>query len=371
MSNTKITYYNIDPLDSKGCDINLLWGERSNGKSYQVKHKKGINKFIESAIENRKRFVYLRRFVKETSTEKVERYFADIDVARITNNKYNCITVYRKELFLSFFDINTGKTSRGEKIGYVMVLALEQDYAGSSYLDVEDLIFEEFMSRSEYLHDEPDKLMNLYSTIDRKRHKLRMWLVGNTISKVCPYINDWGLLDIVNNQKQGTIATTKIDTGSVDENGKKLFVTIAIEHCANTGTSSFAIGKHKDMLNKGEWQSDPQPHLPKSYKKYKVMFRFIFYFKGFKYISELLQDIEDLNTCWYIKPYKGKINNNTIVFSDIISTSPFWHRYIYDTNFPNRKINEVLSTFRESKIFYASDICGTEFKQAIDFAIKK
>ncbi len=101
------------------------------------------------------------------------------------------------------------------------------------------------------------------------------------------------------------------------------------------------------------------------------MFRFIFYYKGFKYLSELLQDKDDLNTCWYIKPYKGVINDSTIVFSDTISVSPFWQRNIYDTSFPNKKINEILATFRESKIFYASDICGTEFKQAIDFTIRK
>ena len=30
-----------------------------------------------------------------------------------------------------------------------------------------------------------------------------------------------------------------------------------------------------------------------------------------------------------------------------------------------------LKTFKENKIFYASNLCGTEFKQAIDFEIRK
>lgn len=62
---------------------------------------------------------------------------------------------------------------------------------GASYLDVDDIIFEEFMSRNVYLPNEPNKLMNLYATIDRKRLTTRLWLVGNTISRVCPYINEW------------------------------------------------------------------------------------------------------------------------------------------------------------------------------------
>ena len=41
MSNKKIVHYNMDEIDKIGANYNLIWGERSNGKSYQVKHKKG------------------------------------------------------------------------------------------------------------------------------------------------------------------------------------------------------------------------------------------------------------------------------------------------------------------------------------------
>ena len=32
---------------------------------------------------------------------------------------------------------------------------------------------------------------------------------------------------------------------------------------------------------------------------------------------------------------------------------------------------EELQTFRENKIFYATDLVGTDFKQCIDFSIRK
>ena len=44
-----------------------------------------------------------------------------------------------------------------------------------------------------------------YSTVDIKRGTTKMWLIGNTISQVCPYLEDWGLQHIILNQKQGTI----------------------------------------------------------------------------------------------------------------------------------------------------------------------
>ena len=58
--------------------------------------------------------------------------------------------------------------------------------------------------------------MNFYATVDRKRLTTRLWLVGNTISRVCPYINDWGLHNIISSQKQGTIKTIEIK-GADDE----------------------------------------------------------------------------------------------------------------------------------------------------------
>ena len=384
---SKRVYYNIDSLDKLGATINILYGERSNGKSYQLKHKKGIlpylknstsysrryydkEKIIEDNIKAGTRFILLRRNKEEVSSEKVEQYLNDIDIMSLTNDEYNCFSVYKKAIYLSKYDNDTGKTKRYEKIGYVMALSTEQNYAGASYLDVHDIIFEEFMTRTVYLSNEPDKLMNLYSTIDRKRGTTRLWLVGNSISRVCPYLEDWGLMEIIRNLKQGDIKTKWISTNSTDDEGRDVEVLLAIEYCRSTGNSSFAIGKHADMLNKGDWQSDPQPHLSESYNNYKMLFRIGFQYQSFKFIGEYLMD-KDSNTLWFIYPYNREFKKNLIVFSDIIKESNYWQKDIYNPTFKNDNIRNILSTFKESKIFYATDLVGTDFKQAIDFIIRK
>ena len=367
MSNKKATHYNLDAIDKENATINFIYGERSNGKSYQVKHKKAVVKYLKT----HRRFILMRRWREEISSEKIEQYFADVDVTGLTNAKYNCIVMYKKQLFFATYDFDKNKTVRGEKIGYVVALNTEQNYAGASYLDVDDIIFEEFMARGAYLGNEPDKLMNFWSTVDRKRYTTKLWLVGNTISRVCPYINEWGLHKIISTQKQGTIVTVDLPTGTEDDNGKELTVKLAIEHCKSSGKSSMAIGKHRDMINKGSWQSDPQPHLPKSLKEYTSRFSFIFMYQDFKFVCSYLEDNEDGNLCWFIKPYDGEIKDDSIVVSDQVRPSPYWIRNIYDTNFPNPRLNTVLQNFRESNIFYATDLCGTDFKQVIDFSIRK
>lgn len=356
-----IVRYNMDKIDKLNARFNIIFGERSNGKSYQVKHKKAVEKYIKTG----KRFILMRRWKEEITSEKIEQYFQDVDVEKITEGKYNIIILYRKSLYFGIYDNETGKQQRKEKIGYVVALSTEQNYAGASYLDVEDIIFEEFMSRTTYLANECNKLMNFYATVDRKRLKVKLWLIGNTISRVCPYINEWGLHEIISSQKQGEIKTKEI----IDESGMHL--KIAIEYCASTGQTSGTIGTNAKMINTGAWETSPQPHLPKSKKEYKKMYSFGFHYKGFKFISEYLFDKQEKNCIWFIYPYYKEFKNNFFVFSDIISVSPYYQRDIYNISINNTRLKNLFMTFKENKIFYSSDMCGTDFKQVIDFQIRR
>lgn len=357
----EIKHYNIDNLVNENADFNILYGERSNGKSYQLKHKRAVIKYLETG----KRFILLRRFREEITSTGIEQYFQDVDVERLTKGKYDCIIQYRKQIYLAKYDIEKMKAIRGEKIGYAMALSTEQNFAGGSFLDVEDIIYEEFMSRSRYLNSEPTKLMNLYATVDRKRGTTKLWLVGNSISRVCPYIYEWGLHEIISKQKQGTIETKEIESSGDDT------VKLAVEFCESTGVSSHTIGWSKEMMSDGSWQSSPQPHLPKSKKMYDVMYRIGFMYQNFKFIGEFLQDKENKDICWFIYPTEKDFNNKLVRFTDIISPSIYYQRNIYDITIKNDNLQKLLNTFREDKIFYATDLVGTDFKQVIDFSIRR
>lgn len=109
---SKQIHYNIDNIDKENANFNIIFGEKSNGKSYQVKHKKAVEHYIETG----KRFILLRRWREDISTLWIEQYFSDVDVMKLTKGKYNCITVYRKALYFSIYDVETGKTKRYDKI---------------------------------------------------------------------------------------------------------------------------------------------------------------------------------------------------------------------------------------------------------------
>lgn len=359
MARTQV-HYNLDNIDKENANYNIIYGEKSNGKSYQVKHKKGICKYIETG----RRFILMRRWESDLTSAWIESYFSDVDIQKHTKNRYNCVTKFRNELYLSTIDENY-KKKRGEKIGYAIPISLEQRYSSASFLDVDDIIVEEFMSRGIYIANEPNKLMTFYSTVDRKRGTTKMWLVGNTVSRICPYLEEWGLTSIMKTQKQGEIKTKIIHNEEND-------VKIAIEFCRSSGGKTMAIGQASSMIDKGNWQTDIQPKLPKSYKCYNSLFRFGFQYQGFKFLCELLIDkTEKKQAIWFIYPYYHEFSDTTIVFSDSVKISPFWQRDIYNISIKNDKLRELFRTFREDIIFYSSDLCGTDFKQVIDFKIKR
>lgn len=43
--------------------------------------------------------------------------------------------------------------------------------------------------------------MIFYNTVDRNRGECKLWLVGNTITKVSPYLKEWGIQSIVSRMK--------------------------------------------------------------------------------------------------------------------------------------------------------------------------
>lgn len=132
-----------------------------------------------------------------------------------------------------------------------------------------------------------------------------------------------------------------------------------------------AIGNASKMVDSGSWQTLPQPHLPKSLKEYKKLYTFGFQYQGFKFLCNYLKDIESKETCWFVFPFYKDFSNKIIVFSDEIRISKYWQRDIYNMSINNDNLKKLLGTFKENKIFFSDDLCGTDFKQVIDFTIRR
>ena len=205
--------------------------------------------------------------------------------------------------------------------------------------------------------------MNLVSTIARRK-KIQVFMIGNTISRVCPYFQEWQLVNTVK-QKQGTIETYTYNTSEIDENtGKPIDVIIAVEFCENSGRNSkMFFGVTSQMITSGAWQSKEMPHLPKSKMlNYTTIYTVYVQVQNFKFKCELLID-KDGVTAWYVTPKTTDFKSDDRIITD--------HMYMYNIFTTigfiplNSKEAEIFTLIKQGKIYYCDNLTGTDFETCL------
>lgn len=346
----KLKYYDFEPLYATDADYLLLLGKRSNGKSYAVK-----NKLIKRAWEDEKgnsKFVFVRRYEADLKPNLIDRYFQDSQIINISDNQCKTISCWNGKIYASNIDERM-KIDRVKVLGYTIPLNLEQRYKSGSYLDCDTIIFEEVTSNEGYLSEEVKKLKSLVSTIARNR-KIKVIMIGNTISRVCPYYYEWRL-NRVPKQPQGTIDFYEHDYE--DEHGKFQKVKIAVENCENTagGTGQMFFGESDKMIMSGSWDVESITQIP--HNAGRVLYTMVIKGMGFMFLAEYKTD-RGLRY-WYIQPKTTPIKDRTRVISDTDEFNPYYTKGIRALNDKERII---FRDFTEDRVFFSDALTASDFK---------
>ena len=350
MSNNHIKYLSkkkVKSLASK-CDYLMLLGERSGGKSYAVK-----SLCTEQAYKNKKLFIYLKRYELEVKDSLCVSYFADMPVQEMTNGEYSCIDVFRKGIYLANVDQETGKVTRGQKIGICHSLSAAEHYKSLAFPDVENIIYEEFISMNgQYLFNETDALQQYVSSIYRNNRKGKVFLVGNTISRICPFYTDWEL------------ETTKMKPGDTknftkaNDNGDDTIITVYITPSLNVNTGMF-FGRASKNITQGAYATTPQPRLPDEIRKYKSLYKVVLHHDNLMFLMQLMQHVDKPDQItWYVCPKTTKIEKGTRVVSTTFSTDPY-HTMLLEGI--TQKEHELFKMLLNGRVCFSDDLTGTEF----------
>lgn len=297
-STKKKKYYSLKNILKYNAQYNILIGQRSNGKSYAVKEK-----ILKDAYNDIGKFVYMRRYKEDIKTSNVCSYFNDMPIEKITNGQYSGVYVLRGIIYFCNYDDDL-KPIKGKEIGRAVALNLMESYKSQTFPDTVNLVFEEFVTKKLYIPDEPRELQNFVSTIARDRN-ISVWMIANTISRVCPYFGEWGLKNIPV-QKQGTIDTYEYDRKNVD--GEIIKTIIAVENCENAGSfSKMFFGTVSDSITGGSWEVSEVPHIPVDEEGRAIEFihdyELLFSDMGFNFIVQLCLDPKTGGQWVYVKPY--------------------------------------------------------------------
>lgn len=177
-----LPYYSFDRLLSYGGTINMAVGARGLGKTYGAKRL-----VIRNAIRKGEEFVYMRRF--KTELKHVSTFFNDI-AAEFPDYEFRVagrVASYRRR---------GDEDAAWATMGYFIALSSAATLKSVSYPKVTVVIFDEFIIETgsrRYLPGEVDTFLDLYSTIDRNRDRVRVLMLSNAVRSVNPYFVEWHL----------------------------------------------------------------------------------------------------------------------------------------------------------------------------------
>lgn len=345
----KKQYYDISNMLSTDAQYMILLGQRTNGKSYQAK-----KTVVDKAFNAGEKFVYIRRWDREVKATVAANYLADCPISDITQGKYNAAYARQGSIYL-INDTSPSPLDDKYHVGYYISLNRAVTVKSNVFIDVKWAIFEEFITDDAYIYLEPDKLQQLVSTYFRNNDG-HVIMVGNTISRVCPYFTHWCLEGVLR-QKQGTIEIYHHHTAEGD------IVNIAVENCEMVEKkNNMFFGSVERQIVSGEWDTRDVPHLPRTQMEYDILYEVELTYQMFKFCIQLLVEPKGGGLLVFIYPLTKKRRIYRQIkdeFSDLPNV----------TNKLDRNIKPeaaMINCFQLNKVCYANNLCGADFQHILN-----
>lgn len=355
MAAKKNKYYDISHLlkDYPDAYYYMAFGERSNGKTYSA-----LNYALENYFKKGEQFAYIRRFGEDVKKKNIQTLFAGhVEnglITKYSGGTYDSVS-FRGGVFYTYLK-ETLKTKDfvEETIGYTFDLNSMEHHKSNSFPKVTTIIFDEFLSRQGYLTNEFVLFMNTLSTIIRDRQNVKIFMLGNTVNKYCPYFTEMGLSHI-KEQKPGSV-----DVYTYAETG----LSVVVEYCDPMSKKG---GKKSDvyfafdnpqlkMITSGSWEIAIYPHLNIRYRPKDVMYNFFVEFDDQLLHGELV--VTETEYFLFVHPKTTPIKDES---EDIVYTNKPNEKWNYRVGIINQRdslsmiIRKMLS---ENRVFYSDNETG-------------
>lgn len=348
---SELKFYSLDRILEEKCIYNIIFGERSNGKTFSV-----LEYIIKRYQKNGEQGALIRRWKEDFRGKRGETLFDSIiekgKIKEITNGKWDRVRYYSGRWYLA--------REQDEKIMYedspfmygFSLSDVEHDKS-TSYPKVTTIMFDEFLTRQYYLPDEFVTFMNVVSTIVRQRNNVKIFMLGNTVNKYCPYFTEMGLTHI-DKMKKGSI-----EVYTYGESKLRVAVEYA-DSISKEGKPSdvyFAFDNPKlSMITGGDWEIALYPHLPYKYTNKNIVFTFFIDFNDKLLQCECVSVEGQAFIYIHRKTTPLKHPDSDLIYSYSYNSRPNVIRNIRKSRMPvNRKIAWY---FNESKVFYQDNEIG-------------
>lgn len=346
-------YYSLDRIKEKNATYNMIFGQRSNGKTYAAL-KEGLLNYA----KNGEQLAIIRRWKEDFIGKRGVQMFAALvdnrEIEKVTSGAYTTVAYYASKWYLARYDKDEKLIKAEEPFAYGFALSDMEHDKSTAYPKITTIVFDEFISRMGYLHDEFIIFLNVISTIIRDRKDVHIYMLGNTVNKYCPYFEEMGLKHI-----------KKMNPGDIDvyTYGSSA-LTVAVEYAEvmkkdkkKDNDYYFAFDNPKlQMITGGAWEIDIYPHLPIKYKPKDVLFNYFIQFAGSTLHCEVIYSNGVCFTYIHEKSTPIKDPDQDIIYSPEAQAGYNYRRNILR---PSDGIDKrIYDFFKRYKVFYQSNEIG-------------
>lgn len=343
-------YYNLNEIKKRNCRYNLIFGERSNGKTYAC-----LKEIIDNYFINKSQGAIIRRWAEDFKNNNgVQMFAAFVDnkyIEKISKGKYNNIKYYARKWYFVYEDDNK-KIVENEPFCFAFALTESEHKKGPNYGNICTVLFDEFITRKFYLPDEFTDFMNILSTIIRDRENVTIYMCGNTVNKYCPYFNEMGLSKI-QDMKKG-----QIDVYTYGDSGLRVAVQYS-DSPTKTKKSDvyFAFNNPRlNMIKQGDWEFNSYPHLPKKYLPKEILYIYYIIFDKNVLQCNIIQVDNNLFTYIHRKTTEIETFDNRIVYQCEASSNPLYRVNLLRYN--DKINNKIVWFFQNNRVFYQDNEVG-------------
>lgn len=349
-------YYNPAKLLSKDARYSIVFGLRSNGKTYAF-----LKIILDNYIKTGRQGAYVRRMDEDVRPKRAGRIFAPFYegtknyIQKITNGEFDSVRLRGNAFYLVKFDSESRKLTYDiMPFCYVFSLSSMEHDKSTSYPLITSIFFDEFITRGSYLNDEFVLFANVISTIRRDRMDVKIYMAANATCKyACPYWVEMGIKHIKK------MTPGMLDVYTYGGSGMRVAVEYAEPDArkAKQDLEYFAFDNPQlKMISSGEWEVPMYPHCPCKYERSNIVYTYFIHFDG-----ELLQcDIIrfGLNDFTFIhrKTTALQERRSDIIYSDVPSGDIRYRYNIKVITDPRSKI--IWSYFQRGKVFYQDNDVG-------------
>lgn len=356
----KSAFYSLTNIKKRKADYNIIFGERSNGKTYSV-----LKEILTNYLKKGEKGAIIRRYDLDFKSKRGSVMFNGlIGNGILDGTDWDGIRYYAGAWTLYRNDEKLNKKVYDKQpFCYSFSLASFEHDKSTSYDDVTIVLFDEFLTRGSYLNDEFIIFMNVLSTIIRHRDNVVIYMLGNTVSFNCPYFKEMGLKHITN-----------IDKGKIEVyqygNSK---LKVAVEYSDFNAQSKpsdkyFAFDNPRlQMITGGAWELAIYPHLPIKYRPNEIKFKYFVMWEDDILQCEIINKNHNYFTYIHRKTTPIKDEDRDLIFSPEPSYKRNYRRFITK---PIDKLGKtIIGFFNDDKVFYQDNEVGEIMRYYLQYSM--